>query len=209
MGEFDRELISVLLSFALYLVYFLVPLIPSILIYRIFPETSVVASGSFSNFKVNSSGAFAAYLVTLVISINALSDTEKRILEIKNPTEATWTIIGNLELRDSENELVDQPNLFDVLEVSVKPDIFMSANGDIHFKIPGTQGATLPKRMITLDVKGFGRGKINLTNETTFTSDSVSVDYENKKIIFSDPIVIKTLNRPGQQYEPQGYMQPE
>ena len=59
----DKELLSVMLSFALYVIYFLVPLIPAILIYKIFPETSVVASGRFSNLKVNSSGAFAAYLV--------------------------------------------------------------------------------------------------------------------------------------------------
>jgi len=208
MAGFDKEIVGVLLSFVLYVLYFLIPLIPSILIYKIFPETKVAASGSFSGLKVNSSGAFAAYLVTLVVSINALSDVQARILEIKNPIEPTWTIVGELELRDAEGNVVNQPRLFDVLEVSITPEIFSNANGDIHFKIPGTTGETMPERMITLDIKGFGRGKINLTADTTLDSTSVSVNYETKTISFKDPIIIKTLNTPGQQYTKNDYMKP-
>ena len=54
----DKETLGVLLSFALYGVYFLVPLIPAILIYKIFPDTSVSTSGSLANFKINSSVTF-------------------------------------------------------------------------------------------------------------------------------------------------------
>ena len=202
----DKDILSILLSFALYGVYFLVPLIPSILIYKIFPDTSVSTSGSLANFKINSSGAFAAYLATVLIGIYALSDTQSRILNIKNPVAPTWTITGNLELRDFYNKIVNKPVLFDQVCVSIKPEIFTSANGDIHFKIPGTNEGQVPQRMITIDVTGFGRGKINLTSIKPNNSDEVSIDYENKIIGFKKPIVIKTLNDPKFLYNLKEYM---
>lgn len=202
----DKETLSILLSFALYCVYFLVPLVPSILIYKIFPDSSVSTSGSFANFKINSSGAFAAYLATVLIGIYALSDTQTRILNIKNPVEPTWTIKGNLELRDFDNKIINKPAMFDQVCVSIKPEIFTSANGDIHFKIPGTSEGKVPQRMITIDVTGFGRGKINLTSIDTASSDDVSIDYEKKIIFFKNPIKIVTLNDPRQPYQQQAYM---
>jgi hypothetical protein len=204
----DREIAGIMLSFALYLTYFLIPLVPSILIYKIFPSTSVVASGSFSGLKINSSGAFAAYLITLVISINALSETEARILEIRNPNEPTWSIIGTLELRDGEGNVINNPLLFELLEISLEPRVLSSANGDIHFKIPGSPDGSPPKRMITLDVKGFGRGKINLTSEAALTGSDMVVNYQTRTIEFSEPIEITTLTQPGQRYSETSYMTP-
>jgi len=202
----DREIISIWLSFALYGLYFLLPLIPSILIYKIFPDTSVSTSGSLANFKINSSGAFAAYLATLLISIFSLSGTQDRILNIKNPIEPTWTIKGSIELYDVDNKIVNKPNLFDQVDVSIKPEIFTNANGDINFKIPGTTEGTIPQRMITIDVRGFGKGKINLTSINPTKCDEASIDYEHKIISFNKPIKIKTLNDPNQPYKQQQYM---
>lgn len=202
----DKETLSVLLSFALYGLYFLVPLIPSILIYKIFPNTSVSTSGSLANFKINSSGAFAAYLATVIIGIFALSDTQKRILSIKNPIAPTWTIIGGLELRDFENKVVNNPSMFDQVCVSIKPEIFTSSNGDIHFKVPGTIEGGMPQRMITIDVARFGRGKINLTSIDTNDSKNKIIDYANKKIIFKQPIKIFSMNDPNTPYKSTEYM---
>lgn len=202
----DKETLSILLSFALYGVYFLVPLIPSILIYKIFPDTSVSTSGSLANFKINSSGAFAAYLATVIIGIYALSDTQTRILNIKNPVAPTWTIKGNLELRDFDNKIVYNPAMFDQVCVSIKPEIFTSVNGDIHFKIPGTSEGKVPQRMITIDVTGFGRGKINLTSIDTNNSDEMTLDYEKKIIGFKKPIKIFALNDPTEPYKEKEYM---
>ena len=204
----DREIAGIMLSFALYLTCFLIPLVPSILIYKIFPNSSVVASGSFSERKINSSGAFAAYLITLVISINALSETEKRILEIRNPSEPTWSIVGRLELKDGDGNVINNPLLFDLLEISLEPRVLSSANGDIHFKIPGSPDGSPPKRMITLDVKGFGRGKINLTSDSALASSNIVVNEQARTIEFIEPIEILTLTQPGQRYSETNYMTP-
>ena len=203
----DKETLSVLLSFALYGVYFLVPLIPSILIYKIFPDTSVTTTGSFSNFKINTSGAFAAYLATVIIGIFALKDTQTRILKM-GAVVPTWTIKGNLELRDTNDSLINRPKMFDHVSVSIKPEIFTSANGDIHFKIPGTEEGGLPQRMITIDVTGFGRGKMNLTSIEPKDSKKMRIDLENKIIVYKEPIKITARSNPTYPYRVKGYMNP-
>lgn len=50
--------------YILFILFFLVPLVPSILIYKWFPDIKVSASGSFSGLNLNTSGAFAAYIIT-------------------------------------------------------------------------------------------------------------------------------------------------
>ena len=188
----------------------MVPLIPAILIYKIFPKTAVSTSGSLANFKINSSGAFAAYLATVLIGIYALSDTQTRILNIKNPFAPTWTINGHLELRDLENEIVDNPNLFKQVFVSIEPKIFPCAYGDIHYKIPGTIEGIVPQRMITIEVVGFGKGQINLTTLDLKDSEKVSIDYEKKCIVFNKPITIRALNDPVyEKYKESDYMTPQ
>jgi hypothetical protein len=209
IGIMDKETLSILLSFALFGLYFLVPLIPAILIYKIFPDTAVTTSGSLANFKINTSGAFAAYLATVLIAIYALSDTQTRILEIENPVAPTWTISGTLELRDFDNKIVENPAMFDQVCVSINPEIFTSVSGDINFQIPGTIEGMWPQRIITIDVTGFGRGKINLTSIDTEECEGITIDREKKTIRYEDPIIISALNYPTAQYNETEYMSPQ
>jgi hypothetical protein len=58
----------VMLSLALLQVlWVLLPLIPAVLIYRLFPDTKVGVSGPLANLTVRASGAFAGYLVVFLI----------------------------------------------------------------------------------------------------------------------------------------------
>ena len=43
----------------------LVPMIPLIVIYRLFPDTAVAVTGVLSGLTVRATGAFAAYLILL------------------------------------------------------------------------------------------------------------------------------------------------
>src|SRR5215469_5170360 len=51
----------------------LLPLVPAILIYRLFPNTPVVAAGPLAGLRTNASGAFAAYLIVFVITFFLVS----------------------------------------------------------------------------------------------------------------------------------------
>jgi hypothetical protein len=57
----------VLYSFGLYILYVLLPLVPAVLIFRLFPDSKVTVSGPLQNLTLNATGAFAAYVVTVAL----------------------------------------------------------------------------------------------------------------------------------------------
>jgi hypothetical protein len=80
----DVNVIAVLLSFGLYLLYVLLPLIPAILIYRLFPDTKVAVSGPLAGLTMKASGAFAAYVIIVALGV-FLKDTHTIIAGMAQP----------------------------------------------------------------------------------------------------------------------------
>lgn len=66
-------------SFLLYVLYVVLPLVPAILIFRLFPETKVTVSGPLQNLTVNATGAFAAYVVTVALGFFLVKNVEAQI----------------------------------------------------------------------------------------------------------------------------------
>ena len=53
-------------SIVLLILWVLLPLVPSILLYKVFPNTTVAASGPFAGLTIAAGGAFAGYLIVLL-----------------------------------------------------------------------------------------------------------------------------------------------
>lgn len=70
---------AVTYSFLLYVVYVLLPLVPAILIFKLFPDTKVTVAGPLQNLTVNATGAFAAYVVTVAIGFFLVKNVEDQI----------------------------------------------------------------------------------------------------------------------------------
>jgi hypothetical protein len=70
---------AVTYSFVLYAVYVCLPLVPAILIFRLFPDSKVSVSGPLQNFTVNATGAFAAYVVTVALGFFLVKYIEVQI----------------------------------------------------------------------------------------------------------------------------------
>jgi hypothetical protein len=70
---------AVTYSFLLYTLFVLLPLIPAVLIFKLFPRVSVSVSGPFSNWTINATGAFAAYLVTATLGFLLVRNIEAQI----------------------------------------------------------------------------------------------------------------------------------
>ena len=85
----DKQVLAVILSFALYAFYVVLPMIPSIVIYRIFPDTRVSATGILANLNFKTTGAFAAYVITVFLGYFLVQNTHQLIAQISNPV---WTI---------------------------------------------------------------------------------------------------------------------
>ena len=96
---------AVLYSFCLYILYVLLPLIPAILIFRLFPDTKVTMSGPLQNLTVNATGAFAAYVVTVALGFFLVKD----VVTVINSTRhyAVKGVITNL----GDNQYIDSTEL--------------------------------------------------------------------------------------------------
>ena len=73
--------LTVVYSFLLYTLYICLPLIPAIVIFRLFPDTKVAVSGPLQNFTVNATGAFAAYVVTAALGFFVVEYIEMQITQ--------------------------------------------------------------------------------------------------------------------------------
>ena len=60
MTDIDPGVWALVALGGLYVMWVMLPLVPAILTFKLFPKTTVTASGPFAGFTVNASGAFAA-----------------------------------------------------------------------------------------------------------------------------------------------------
>ena len=79
MGTGMRFDPTVAYYFLLITIYILLPLIPAIIIFRLFPNTTVAVSGPLQNFTINATGAFAAYVVTILLGVFLFRNAETAI----------------------------------------------------------------------------------------------------------------------------------
>jgi hypothetical protein len=87
------DYLPVLYGLLLYILYVVMPLIPSVIIYKMFPDTTVGATGLLGNLKINATGAFAAYIIIVVLGHFVI----KRNLEFIDQLESTtWEITSKV-----------------------------------------------------------------------------------------------------------------
>ena len=63
--------------FAVYLIWVLLPLLPAIIIYRLFPESLTELVGKVAGYSIKAGGAFAAYLAIVVMTYTQIDKIEK------------------------------------------------------------------------------------------------------------------------------------
>ena len=139
----DQTAFAVLLSYGLYVLYVLLPLIPAVIIYRMFPDTRVTAEGSVSNWKVKAGGAFGAYITVVLLGYVVVARTEEII---GGMSACTWTIRGKVELRDNKDQLLNGNRLLKTLQVTLVPDIVTKNNQFVELRILATDRPSRTQR---------------------------------------------------------------
>lgn len=200
-----NNILFVLLSFGLYLLFVLVPIIPAALLYKWFPDSRVSADGVLSKFKINSSGAFAAYLVTVLLGYFVIADIKTTVLFLaKSSSPHVWVVRGDLQLQDKYGNEIPEASLFETrLSFDFKPDFLLHKDGNVELQIPGPPGGELPQFFITVNVDGFGQETLCLSK---LTDEDAVIDRDSHLIHLKKPLVVKTLNDPDQLYTPEGYL---
>jgi hypothetical protein len=155
-------LIAILVSLELIVllgIWVSLPLVPAILIYRYFPNTQVAASGPLAGLTVKAGGAFAAYLIVLLL-IFPLVNTIRDV--VGSAMRPFWEIRGKVTLVDENGKLISGEDLLKGIEFEIVPDPMGHSRGILTLKVPqDTWG--FPE--IYVKIPGWGKETIDLNRE--------------------------------------------
>jgi len=157
----DKHIIAVLLSFSLYALYVLLPLVPAILIYSIFPNTKVGISGPLGGLSMKAGGAFAAYVITVLLGSFLIIKTHDII---GGSVSHTWLVKATIELHDDEDNVITSEKANDLLAnliVQTDPELISVKHEIVKMKLPAKED-DLP--IIFLSIPKFGDQTIDLEN---------------------------------------------
>ena len=163
-----------------YAMWVLLPLIPSILLFKIFPNNVVVVKGPLQGLTVKAGGAFAAYLLLfLLLSYPVNTYTPGTLLDQKH---RFWEIDGVVGIIDEQGQRVLSGDRLRALLRDVKFDLDPDAitiNGTwLDLRVVETSGK-LPN--VTLKIPNFGVGDLKFERSGDAT----------RSIHLREPIFIK------------------
>jgi hypothetical protein len=129
----------------------LLPLIPAVLIYRLFPDTPISVTGILQGLKINAGGAFAGYLIVLLVIKPWVAEAYNDVGGFLHPA---WTITGSLRLIDKHGAVAHPgETFFQKIGISTQPEMNSFADPTFTITIPeGPRG--IPK--IFLVVPDYG-----------------------------------------------------
>ena len=195
INSLDKNILAAILSIILYLLYVLIPLMPSILIYKLFPKTRVSLSGPLKGLTMKATGAFAAYVIILLLGYTQIDIANNMINRLTIPPDETqlWTVETMVELRNYQNEVIEDDKLIKTTEISIQPDLILKSGKHIHLKLPKTV-QNWPNHLIRYSIPGFGENTFNLNDIDE------NLDYGNKILNISNPIIIKISSNHARPY---------
>lgn len=189
----DQQLIVLLVG--LYILWICGPLVPSILIYKVFPNSKVALQGPFSGLTINATGAFAAYMVVFVLAYPFTSFVHNAVGSQLKPM---WTVKVSVIATDDQGQAIEYDNFYKNMTVVFSPKVFEQDFREVTFKLPGdSEGQSFPKAY--LQIPGYGAAKIDLSQRSDL-KDRISIDEFRKEIIIHGEIPIvrfKPIGSPG------------
>jgi hypothetical protein len=189
MSSIAREWMVLIAIGSLYFVWVLVPLVPAILIYKLFPSTPLTVTGPFAGFKVNAGGAFAGYLLIFAGTYLPIIPPTRDI--IAGWQREFWILKGDIKLVHEDNsDIPYSQQLFSQLRV-VKPLPNKFDGSQATLKIEEEEGGGLPT--VVIELPQFDDTNLPLRS----MSDKITVDRFNRIITLKEPITIKESSTGG------------
>lgn len=179
----DKNILAILLSFALYLIYILAPIIPAMFIYKTFPSDRITASGTFSNFKFNATGAFGGYVITVFLGLGLMSSIHEQIIKSSNPT---WTVKAKISVLDIDEKHIENYPFMDSMTVKVFPELVQIKGDTAIIKLPGLK-SSWHSTMLEFHLPEHGFSVIDLSR----ASKSAEIDDYNLTLTLKDEIEIR------------------
>jgi hypothetical protein len=175
----------VLYTFILYFLFITLPLIPSILIYKIFPDTKMGSSGILGNLKFNATGAFAGYIVVSVLSFFIVQYAQG---VIRDHAYQTWEVSTNVKFEDANGRPIHNTRMAELTDINVLPSAFLVKNSQkVKFLVTG-KGRNI---ILTFGYPGDFDGQ---TFDLSKDEPGVTVN-EEKRTIDLGSVVLKQVSK--------------
>jgi uncharacterized protein YrzB (UPF0473 family) len=174
----DNEISALLLSILVFVLYFFVPMFPTIVIYRMFPDTKVTASGVLSNLNFKTTGAFAAYVITLFL---ALPQAEKLYSMAKTISKPSGIFKSKVILLNPDGSEYENKNLIETLDVTIFPDSSNKTGNIIYFNFQGNTHE-FERQSLVLTVPEFGYKKIAISELLNNSHNDKGIKRHNEDI---------------------------
>jgi hypothetical protein len=188
MDQIAREWLVLIALGGLFTTWVLLPLVPAVLIYRLFPDNVVTASGPFAGLTVKTSGAFAAYLIVFAATYFAIVPKSTDI--ISSLRHQFWIVKGDIKLVHADGSDYLHPEaLLKNLRV-VTPQAYTFESYQATLRLEENEGG-LPT--VTIEIPNFGERAIPLRSMST----KVKINYFSKTIELKEPIVIEEVSSGG------------
>lgn len=180
MTSGDVEQDAIIWQYALNASWVLLPLVPAVLIYLIFPRTETSLGGPFAGLTIRSSGAFAAYFIVLLATYPLLNRMNDNIESRMRPS---WTIEGSVRIEDENGDEIDYASLTDSpLEITLVPSsIQLTDQKTFNVIMP-------PKPKISVRFRGFGT---HAAIDAERPPEGLNVVNGKKLIEITSPLVIR------------------
>ena len=134
--QVPMQLYEILALAGIVTLWVLLPLIPAVLIYWLFPGNAVAISGPLAGLTVKASGAFAGYLIVFVLITSWVSQAYYTVGGWLHPA---WTITGNMRIFDKKGA-VSHPGDSFFQKISVRTQPEMNSFHDPTFTITIPEG---------------------------------------------------------------------
>jgi hypothetical protein len=159
----------------MYVITLLIPLIPAITLYKLFPKDKITVKGKLTGFTINATGGFAAYIATVLLGFYMLN----KFPEFINSTfNNNITARANLVFQDIDGKKTVAPSYEDLekMIISFDPKIQRVSSSEINLELPG----------------GFdGQLIVTLKGYETYVSKLNKDSMKNNIMILSDVILKK------------------
>ncbi len=189
------------------LIVLLVPGIPAYILYSRLPSEKTIVTGPFQGFKVQLTGAFAAYFVLVMLAMGfMLTYLKGRRSWLPDEDYVTWMVRGNLQFEgdNPQGKLGDAIFTFSPRQMEVRSD------GSFYTVVALPTG--IPGSATTMQIEHplYNTAVVHLTKNASprgyGAPQTLEFDTGGHIINITDPIVLKTRATP---YNPQTAYQPQ
>ena len=169
----------ILLSFALYALYVLLPIIPAVVIYRLFPKTTTDVSGPLGGLGIKAGGAFAAYIATVALGCVLVTNIDNRIEAMSTPV---WNVSAKLVFWENDGRVIQDPyDIMKDLKVVVTPALEQVVYPQFSMRLPLLTPNDWPT--LQFHAPGFRPHSIDLNEEEGAARDALKGSVALHKIV--------------------------